>query len=204
MRVHQDGRQSFNRSVDFTKAGHRNGTALQATLETVTVQSAIDVPLRIVRHVYTDSMVSCAPLPADMCACVITDRHWLGENLLCLLSNAAKYSDGGAIDVAVSLRPPAVAGASCDGDGVSAADRVGESVPAAAEVTLSARHRDNQSRLRVTVADRGIGIPADLHAHLFQPFGRAQRMAGGTGLGLFRRVVLDADNHQPPSIAKYL
>jgi K+-sensing histidine kinase KdpD len=40
--------------------------------------------------------------------------------------------------------------------------------------------------LRVTVADRGIGVSDRARARLFQPFSRAQSMAGGTGLGLYR------------------
>ena len=37
----------------------------------------------------------------------------------------------------------------------------------------------------VTVEDRGVGIPADARPSLFKLFSRAQRLTGGTGLGLF-------------------
>jgi signal transduction histidine kinase len=37
----------------------------------------------------------------------------------------------------------------------------------------------------VTVEDNGIGISEEARQTLFQPFKQAQRMAGGTGLGLF-------------------
>ena len=39
--------------------------------------------------------------------------------------------------------------------------------------------------LRVTVEDSGIGIPDDVRKMLFQPFTQAQKMTGGTGLGLY-------------------
>jgi CheY-like chemotaxis protein len=41
-----------------------------------------------------------------MCTSVITDSHFLKDNLLCLVSNAVKYADVGAtIDVRISLLP---------------------------------------------------------------------------------------------------
>ena len=39
--------------------------------------------------------------------------------------------------------------------------------------------------LMITVEDNGIGIPDDKYTQLFLPFAQAQRMAGGTGLGLY-------------------
>ena len=39
--------------------------------------------------------------------------------------------------------------------------------------------------LRITVEDTGIGIRDEVKAKLFQPFRQGQRLAGGTGLGLY-------------------
>ena len=36
-----------------------------------------------------------------MCMDVISDKHWLTENIICLLSNAVKYSNGGAVTILV-------------------------------------------------------------------------------------------------------
>ena len=34
-----------------------------------------------------------------MCMDIISDKHWLTENIICLLSNAVKYSNGGAVKI---------------------------------------------------------------------------------------------------------
>lgn len=39
--------------------------------------------------------------------------------------------------------------------------------------------------IRVTIEDTGIGLSKEARDLLFQPFKQAQRLAGGTGLGLF-------------------
>ena len=49
------------------------------------------------------------PLPTDLCPMMISDSHWLLENVLCLTSNAIKYSDSGDIDLVVTIEPtPAI------------------------------------------------------------------------------------------------
>lgn len=56
--------------------------------------------------------------------------------------------------------------------------------PADSVVTIEVRRAD-PSTARVTVADRGPGIPPEFHAHVFEPFTQAvDNELGGTGLGL--------------------
>jgi CheY-like chemotaxis protein len=43
------------------------------------------------------------PLPEGI-ENIISDRHWVEENLLCLLSNAVKYSNRGTISISVTLK----------------------------------------------------------------------------------------------------
>ena len=85
------------------------------------------------------------------------------ENLLCLLSNAVKYSDKGAtIEVSTELK-----------------DKI-NSIEQSAD-----KEDDTQQNLTIMVADTGIGISNEKQMELFKPFKQAQRLAGGTGLGLF-------------------
>lgn len=139
-----------NRSIDFTKSSLN--VALVASLETVDVAECLKVPLQVIRLAHPNVALTMAAVPAHICQSVITDKHWLAENILCLLSNAVKYSDGGPISIDTSLRHDA---------------------------------ETQRALLRFTVTDCGIGIPEAQRAALFQPFQQAQKMVGGTGLGLY-------------------
>jgi signal transduction histidine kinase/CheY-like chemotaxis protein len=85
------------------------------------------------------------------------DARRIGQVLLNLLGNAAKFTDRGAITVSLAVAPVADDQADLD-------------------------------RLRITVADTGIGIPADKIEGLFSPFsqvdGGSTRSFAGAGLGL--------------------
>lgn len=96
-------------------------------------------------------------LPDNVCG----DAAKLGQILLNLLGNAAKFTEHGGVHLAV------------------AADE------------------GRSDRLRITVADTGIGIAPDVLAHIFEPFSQADgsiaRRFGGSGLGLaVCRGLLDA------------
>ena len=48
-------------------------------------------------------MVETLPDNDTVCKFVITDEHWLHDNVLALLSNAVKYSVGGVVTISVTL-----------------------------------------------------------------------------------------------------
>jgi signal transduction histidine kinase len=88
--------------------------------------------------------------------------------MLCLLSNAVKYSDGGTVNVIIELLE----------------DEIEDSV-----ADNPSRFGDEGSRvsipsIRISIEDIGIGLSEKTRKTLFQPFRQAQRIAGGTGLGL--------------------
>jgi signal transduction histidine kinase len=126
-------------------------------METFELQSALMMPLTCMRHLKPDRVIIVHPFDADVCNHVISDKHWFSENVLCLLSNAIKYSDDGTVDLRITL----ITG-----------------------VDINRKPSVNQMVL-VSVEDNGIGISEDKMAHLFQPFMQAQRHTGGTGLGLY-------------------
>ena len=69
--------------------------------------------------------------------------------------------------------------------------------PLNATVTVSTALSD--THLRITVSDNGIGIPADVQAHIFNPFSEARRkgtageVSYGVGLSICRQIV-EAEN----------
>ncbi len=96
------------------------------------------------------------------------DRERLRQVLLNLLSNAVRFTEAGAVSIALTASRPVVGegppGDASDGDG------------------------RGRLRLELAVEDTGIGMSAETCANLFKPFfqadGSTTRRFGGTGLGL--------------------
>ena len=161
---------AINRSQDYVKAsGNIELTPIYETFSLVEVMATVK---KVMDNQNAGRFVNVYP-PEEMCTTLISDKHYLTENLLCLVSNASKYSDKGAtIDVRVKL------------------DRAGDSQGlrhSGKGVTVPTTKTTQASVLMVlvTVEDRGIGISDEAKTALFQPFKQAQRRAGGTGLGLY-------------------
>jgi signal transduction histidine kinase len=98
---------------------------------------------------------------------VVGDAPRLKQVLLNLLGNGVKFTEKGGITLELSVEP-----AAAPAEGAAAA-------PAAKVRTC---------RVRFTVRDTGIGIPAHALEEVFQPFHQVDstrsRLRGGTGLGL--------------------
>jgi signal transduction histidine kinase len=101
---------AINRSMDFTKAA--GDVTLKAKYEVVDLVGAISWATTCVTDAsnnVTTFTATLHPIPQEVCRHVITDMHWLKENVLCFLSNAAKYSDYRPVDVFVSVTRDALA-----------------------------------------------------------------------------------------------
>jgi signal transduction histidine kinase len=143
---------TINRCIDYTKAS--KGVKLVPKLRTVELKATYDMPVDLMRTVQSVVKIVVDTSVAGICSHIITDKQWLLENLLCLLSNAVKYSHKGTVEVGVSLE--------------------------------GARSEPSEPQfLRFEVQDSGVGLSEEAMQTLFNPFKQAQRLAGGTGLGLF-------------------
>ena len=214
---------AINRSQDFMKAS--NNIALVPMMETFELASALAVSVTCMRHVQSMRTITVHSIDSSICSHVISDKHWLSENVLCLLSNALKYSDDGAVDLRVRLintstkdGPSSLINSSretgIDEDkenneditenirvGSIVFDKANTAVPYRSNSIKSASTAgsiETRSMVLVTVEDTGIGIAKEARANLFKSFKQVQRMAGGTGLGLYslskRVAALDGMN----------
>jgi CheY-like chemotaxis protein len=172
---------SINRCMDYAKVC--DGIKLVPKLETCPLRQSLNVVMNCCQ---SPSVPSCCSsivasgsasgasqhakvttnlmIAPEICSHIITDKHWFQENLVCLLSNAMKFTPVyGQIDIRLSL-------------------------------LITAKNTETQQQitmLLVEVEDTGIGIPLHQRLSLFEPFKQAQQHAGGTGLGLYslsRRV----------------
>jgi CheY-like chemotaxis protein len=149
----------------------------------------------------------------SMCSHIVTDKQWLQENLLCLLSNAVKYSKQDSENVKISVK---------------LVEKVAKSLPNVDLLNLNFNSKSVKSRhknfdfdenfsskkirnmeaqlltqvdnlpleneenkqaasvcqfVRFEVQDQGIGMTDERMNAIFKPF--SNRQAGGSGLGLF-------------------
>ena len=160
----------INRCLDYTKAS--KGLKLVPRPETIVLGEIMDFPARIMRDVQSSIEIHILPFDAAICTHLITDKQWLTENLLCLLSNAVRYSNQGHVEVALHLIQE-------EAD----TEEMFKSTPSTVDSGPSQEFAEQY--LRFEVQDNGIGISKELMQNLFSPFKQAQRLAGGTGLGLF-------------------
>ena len=173
---HLDGMTQFllmaiNRSQDFVKA--KSGVAIMPYLETIDIVRTAEVVKKIIDNQDNGRQVIIHPIDAsELCPTIITDQQFFFDNLLCLVSNACKYSDKGTVvDVTMEL---------------------------ISDNTVIFKNNNHQKiesfwidsptankKVLVSVEDNGIGISAEDQKNLFEPFKQAQRRTGGTGLGLY-------------------
>ena len=95
---------TVNRFLEYSKT--QEGVKLTAKYDTICLEDALVMPKLYNQTLKSDGGMNIEFLPVlgeSICSHIITDNTWLQENLLCLLSNASKYSDEGKITVKMSL-----------------------------------------------------------------------------------------------------
>jgi signal transduction histidine kinase/ActR/RegA family two-component response regulator len=177
---------AINRAIEFRKTAA--GLSLLASNETFHLSKAVEwavdrfssnpsgVPIR----------VEMSPVFNECCPFLITDKHWMTENILTLLSNACKFTSKGEIVLRMALiawEGDPMLKESCLNDALSIEGKVATYRRVTAE--WMADHPDENVCVHIEVEDTGIGVSPESVHKLFRPFGNIQQGAGGTGLGLF-------------------
>jgi signal transduction histidine kinase len=85
---------TINRALDYSKAS--TGMVLIPSLEKVNIKEILKWVIRCASPT-TELPIKVEPFPESMSFNIETDRYWLMENLLCLVSNAQKFTTVGTI-----------------------------------------------------------------------------------------------------------
>ena len=209
---------TMNRILDYTKL--QKGFNLMPRWETFSLAEVLRIPMQCIEDMQDNIAVELQPVSSDICSHIVSDKQWLQENILCLLSNAVKYSDQGVVEVRVLLeslplpkeeeevKPDDAENEDEDDDPTFETNRyvlqlqqenshpalinLIQQAEAAAVSAGRNNHASNAEKksnekmyLKIEVEDHGVGISAEAIKSLFLPGKQAQRLGGGTGLGLY-------------------
>ena len=72
-----------------------NGIALVPQLDTLSLTAIVDMTVGCVRRLNPGRTIVVHPFPTALCPQMISDKLWMVENLLSLLSNACKVLGAG-------------------------------------------------------------------------------------------------------------
>ena len=92
--------ESINRVLDCSKT--QTGMKLVAKNETMSISDTLSLPITCMREIQSKIQIEFLPLDKNICSHIITDKQWFQENMLCLLSNAVKYSSEGIITISMT------------------------------------------------------------------------------------------------------
>jgi CheY-like chemotaxis protein len=104
--IHSFMLMMINRCLDYKKASR--GIELIPVVETIDLMKLISLPISCMTNIQNKIPISIntSSLSSSLCTMIQTDKQWLQENLLCLLSNAVKHSsmeENGKVQLSISL-----------------------------------------------------------------------------------------------------
>jgi len=188
---------NINRCIDYTKAS--NGVHLVPKLETVCLHDAIISPIKIMNNQQTRVKIITNIIDQNIAKNIITDNQWLQENILCLLSNAVKYTIGESVQLSLSLIDQNIEEGTMNNDDeirtsmkLNSTDLIGDfnmhcidiengDIKKQIDLLVCTQH------ILIEIEDFGKGLSKEAKNKLFQPFNQDIHQSGGssTGLGLF-------------------
>ena len=171
----------INRSLDVCKVD--SNFKLRPNYESVNVSELCKWAMRTVTCYQSRVHVKIKYLDVSVNPQIVTDKVWFQENVLCLLSNAVKFSpESTTVWIRMSV-------ASSDYSVPDSSQQPSTEAWSNTNVISSGSKKassDTPKRvLLIEVIDCGIGVAEDKQSVLFKPFSQTQRRAGGTGLGLY-------------------
>jgi CheY-like chemotaxis protein len=114
---------------------------------------------------------------------IYSDRQWIQENLLCMLTNALRYSEHReAVSINVSVVSSAVSAASSVSSTSSA---FGSSVDDLKSTSANKSCNSEVTELIIRVYDDGEMLDEDQRERIFQEPIQSSRITGGVGVGLY-------------------
>jgi signal transduction histidine kinase/CheY-like chemotaxis protein len=211
---------SINRCMDYSKASR--GFKLTPHLDSINFLQTLSLPLNCMKNIQDRVHISLFPVSHEICSFIITDKQWLQENILCLLSNAVKYSTSGTVSIKLYLQESdELLNDPLELFTVTTTKHYKKSPKSLHSLGMHSTHstirNSNSTRklhyndvhskpidnttastsvdtatsltpnkyLLFEIEDTGIGMDDETMKALFSPFKQAQRLAGGTGLGLY-------------------
>lgn len=167
---------TINRSIDYTKAS--SGLKLNPSIESVNFSETMKWAVGCMVQSDAKVPIVILPIPDAIHNQLYTDKQWLMENVLCLLSNALKFTTEGQITIRCSLQGSVVQPSKKH---IRAASSESQSTDIVSDIetgiSISDFHVDDAAyigdksqMILIEVEDTGIGISKENQGRLFKPF----------------------------------
>ena len=162
---------TINRCIDFTKV--TSGIKLKPSIESISFPDTVNWAVGVMaKNCSTTVPIVLVPIPTNIHNQIFTDKLWLMENLLCLVSNAQKFTTEGEITVRCSLRSGMLTSI---GRNLNLSSRGTDNLISDSDLRINATNDSAENEcgtpmIRIAVEDTGIGIAKESRSRLFQPF----------------------------------